>query len=632
LRDRIRALCRAEQESAAASTLTEALAPGVRQACGAPPLSTAFWKLFMSIQLRSGLRLMVVAAAAAVVCVPWAQAGGPSMPAAAATAQPTDQFIVQYRTSDAADETGRRDRVDRAGKRAGVSVRPHRTAFNGARVMRMDRALSESQIRTLAADLMASDASIESIEPDVRLQPQFVPNDTYFANQWHYHETVAGINLPAAWDRATGAGVKVAVIDTGYRPHADLAANILPGYDFILDTTVANDGTGRDADALDPGDWNVAGGCGTGSAASSSSWHGTHVAGTIAAVTGSGSGVAGVAFGAKVVPVRVLGRCGGYTSDIADAIVWASGGTVTGVPTNPHVARVINMSLGGQSACGTTLQSAINSARSRSTVVVVSAGNSNLNASGFSPASCAGVIAVGATTRTGAKASFSNYGTAVDISAPGADGILSTLNAGTSTPGADNYVYYQGTSMAAPHVAGVAALMLSKNAALTPDQVEAMIRSSAKAFPVAFTGGGGAGILDAKKAVDTAMASLPTAVAEVESNDTFATAKAVTPTHAVVSGTMATTTDTDYYSVAVAVGKTLSATLNMAAATQNYQLYLYNPAGTLVASSTNGAGLPETVKVANTATTAQTYRVRVAYAAGGTGATSGKYVLNLLQQ
>lgn len=586
----------------------------------------------MSNRINSGLRLMLVAAAAAVVCVPWAQAGGPSIPTATAVGQFTDQFIVKYRTSDAADETGRRDRADRAGKRAGVVVRHHRTVFNGASVMRMDRALPESQIRALAADLMATDASIESIEPDVRMQPQFVPTDTYFANQWHYYEAVAGINLPAAWDRATGAGIKVAVIDTGYRPHADLAANILPGYDFIINTAVSNDGTGRDTDPRDPGDWSVAGGCGTGSGASSSSWHGTHVAGTIAAVSNNGAGVAGVAYGAKIVPARVLGRCGGYTSDIADAIVWTSGGAVTGVPTNANPVRVINMSLGGQSTCGATLQNAINSARARSTVVVVSAGNSNANVSLFSPANCVGVIAVGATTRTGTKASFSNYGTAVDISAPGADGILSTLNAGTSTPGADNYVYYQGTSMAAPHVAGVAALMLSKNAALTPDQVEAMIKSSAKPFPVAFSGGGGAGILDAKKAVDTAMASLPTAVTGIEPNETFATAQAITPTHAVVSGTMASASDTDYYMVSVAPGKTLSATLNMAAATQNYQLSLYNPAGALVASSANAAGLPETVKVTNTTTVAQLYRVRVLYAAGGTGATSGKYVLNLLQQ
>lgn len=587
----------------------------------------------MAIQFWSGVRLMAVAAAATLVCLSGAQAGG-TAPRGSAGQAVTDQFIINYRTSDAADETGRRDRADRAGRRAGVTVRHHRNVFNGASVMRMDRELSEAQIRTLAADLMSTDSSIASIEPDVRLQAQFVPSDTYFANQWHYYEGVAGINAPAAWDRSTGAGVKVAVIDTGYRPHADLAANILPGYDFISDLTTANDGNLRDADASDPGDWNVAGACGTGSGASNSSWHGTHVAGTIAAVTSNGLGVAGVAHGAKVVPLRVLGRCGGYTSDIANAIVWASGGAVTGVPTNPNPARVINMSLGGQYACPTTMQSAINTARANKTVVVVSAGNSNLNAAGFTPAGCAGVISVGATTRTGAKASFSNFGTTVDISAPGADGILSTLNAGTSTPGADNYVYYQGTSMAAPHVAGVAALMLSKNSALTPDQVETMIKSSAKPFPVAFSGGGGAGIVDAKKAVDLAMASLPTTVTEVEANNTFAAPQtiAATVTHAVVNGTIASTTDTDYYRVSITAGKTLSATLNMAAATQNYQLYLYNPAGVLVASSSNAAGLPETVRVTNATTVAQLYRVRVVYLAGGTGATTGKYALNLLQQ
>ena len=584
----------------------------------------------MSNRFWSGVRLLSVAAAATAVCLPWAQAGGAG-PRGAVERPVTDQFIVTYRANDATDEAARRDRADQAGRRAGVSVRPHRTVFNGARVMRMDRVLTESQLRTLAADLMSSDASIESVEPDVLLQPQFVPNDSYFSNQWHYYEAVAGINAPAAWDRATGTGINVAVIDTGFRPHADLAANVVGGHDFIIDPAVANDGGGRDTDAKDPGDWNAAGACGTGSGASNSSWHGTHVAGTIAAVTNNGLGVTGVAYGAKVVPARVLGRCGGYTSDIADAIVWASGGTVTGVPANANVARVLNLSLGGQSACGTTLQNAINSARTRKAVIVVSAGNSNLNASAFSPANCAGVITVGATTRTGAKAAFSNFGTTVDIAAPGT-AILSTLNAGTSTPGVDNYVTYQGTSMSAPHVAGVAALMLSKNANLTSDQVEAMLKSSAKPFPVAFTGGGGAGIVDAKKAVDTAMALLPTTVGEVEANNTFAAPQVIAPEHAVVNGTVATTTDTDYYRVSIGVGKTLSATLNMATATQNYQLYLYNPANVLVASSANGAGLPETVKVTNTTAVAQLYRVRVVYLAGGTGATNGKYVLNLLQQ
>ncbi len=155
------------------------------------------------------------------------------------------------------------------------------------------------------------------------------------------------------------------MIDTGARPHVDLAANLVGGYDFISDTFVSRDGNGRDTDARDSGDWNAAGECGSGSAASGSSWHGTHVAGTIAARTNNGRGVAGVAFNARVVPVRVLGRCGGYTSDIADGLVWASGGTVVGVPANQNPARVANLSLGGGGACTTTMQNAINTARAR---------------------------------------------------------------------------------------------------------------------------------------------------------------------------------------------------------------------------------------------------------------------------
>ena len=545
----------------------------------------------------------------------------------------TDQFIVHYRaTSFSAAAAARsperrerdRQRAERVVSRFGATVAFRRDGHDGSSVFRASRALTPEQIRTLSSEMAAADAEVLSVEPDLVMLPQWVPSDSQFASQWHYYEAVGGINLPAAWDRSLGAGVRVAVIDTGYRPHADLAANIVGGYDFIADTAVSNDGNGRDADARDPGDW----------CSSSSSWHGTHVAGTIAAVTNNGLGVAGVAPSARIVPVRVLGTCGGYTSDIAAGVVWASGGTVSGIPANAYPARVLNLSLGGSGACGTTMQNAINSARSRSAMLVISAGNSNTNASNASPANCAGVITVGATTRTGARTSFSNYGSIVDVAAPG-EGILSTLNAGSTVPGADSYVPKSGTSMAAPHVAGVAALMLAKNAALTPDQVESMLKSSARAFPVSpgTTTTIGAGIVDAKKAVDTAMGSQPTALAEGESNNTVATARAVTVAHARIAGTVASTTDTDYFRVSVAAGRTLSATLNHTVSTQNYQLYLYNAAGTsALASSTRAAGQPETVTVRNGTTAAVNYLVRVVYASGGTGSTSGRYVLNLLQQ
>jgi serine protease len=425
--------------------------------------------------------------------------------------------------------------------------------------------------------------------------------------------------------------VVVAVIDTGYRPHADLVANILPGYDMINDAATANDGNGRDSDAKDPGDAVSAGECGSGEPAENSSWHGTHVAGTIAAVTNNGSGVAGVAFNAKVLPVRVLGKCGGYTSDIADGMIWASGGTVSGLPSNPNPARVINMSLGGSGSCDTTSQNAINSARSRGTVVVVAAGNSNADASNFSPASCSGVITVAATNRSGGRAYYSNYGSIVDVAAPGGDvrsssanGILSTLNAGTTSPGADSYAYYQGTSMATPHVAGVVALMLAKNSALTPDEVETRLKGSTRAFP-ATCSQCGTGIVDASAAVDAAGGIITPPGNEVEPNNSTSSAQAVTRP-VTINGTIGSSSDTDYFKVTVPAGGSLSATLTPNS-TSDYDLYIYK-GSSLVAYSEKGTGVVDSASTTNTGSTSATYYVRVYYYSGKTGST-GTYTLKL---
>jgi len=210
-----------------------------------------------------------------------------------------------------------------------------------------------------------------------------------------------------------------------------------------------------------------------------------------------------------VVPVRVLGRCGGLTSDIADAITWASGGTVSGVPANANPAEVINMSLGGGGTCSATYQNAINGAVGRGTTVVVAAGNSNTNVSSAVPANCPNVVAVAATTSAGSRASFSNYGTGIDISAPG-QSILSTLNTGTTTAGSASYASYNGTSMAAPHVAGVVALMqAAAPSPLTPAQVESMLKSTARALPGTCSGGCGAGIANADGAVVAAQGGTP---------------------------------------------------------------------------------------------------------------------------
>ena len=384
-----------------------------------------------------------------------------------------------------------------------------RRIATGADVVRADRKLDRVEAETLMRQI-ASDPNVEYVEVDKLNKPMLTPNDPSYGQQWGYSGTY-GIRANQAWDVTNGAGAVVAVLDTGITNHSDLNANILPGYDFIVDTAVSNDGNGRDSDPSDPGDWVTANQCGGTHAAQNSSWHGTHVAGTIAAVTNNAKGVAGVAHGAKIVPVRVLGTCGGYDSDIADAIIWASGGTVSGVPANANPVEVINMSLGGPSGkCGTTMQNAINSAVGRGAAIVVSAGNYDSDASIQSPANCSNVITVAATDSSGVRAEFyfggSNYGSVVDVAAPGKN-ILSTLNAGAATPGSENYVYYEGTSMAAPHVAGVVALMQSAaQMPKTPAEVEQILKETALPFSSAQDKPIGAGIVSAVGAVNAVIA------------------------------------------------------------------------------------------------------------------------------
>ena len=553
----------------------------------------------------------------------------------------TDRIIVKYKDSApaakglaraAAVTADRKAKLQRAGQDFGMTVSESHSISTGAHVFKLNGRKHLDEVKKLAAEMMARDPSIEYAEPDRIMTHMATANDPYYAQQWHYTDTVGGLRLPTAWDLSTGTGVVVAVIDTGYRPHADLSGQHLPGYDFISSATIGNDGNGRDSDPSDPGDWVAAGECYAGSPASGSSWHGTHVAGTVAAKTNNSVGVAGVAYNAKMLPVRVLGKCGGYTSDIADAITWSSGGAVTGVPANANKARVLNLSLGGSGACDTTTQNAINGARSRGAVVIVAAGNDNMNVSNASPANCSGVVAVAATGKTGGRASYSNYGTLVDVAAPGGDGsysVISTLNTGTSVPGSDNYAGYQGTSMATPHVAGVAALMLARNPALTPDEIESKLKSTARPFPAACSGCG-TGIVDATAAVNSATgggATAPT-VNETESNNTTGTANLISTTGTTVNGVMGSSTDTDYFRVDLPAGKTLSSVLTPNS-TSDYDLYVYNSAGTLLGKSENGTGSVDSFSSSNTGTTTSTRYVRVVYYSGGTGSTSGKYSLKL---
>ncbi|MEV7415287.1 S8 family serine peptidase [Streptomyces sp. NPDC089919] len=447
------------------------------------------------------------------------------VPAAAANA-PVENLIVGYKSSstEARSNTAAADDAQAKGRKAGEKVAFERRLGTGAALVDLGGKLAPAD----AADVMAqfrADPDVAYVEPDGRAYALATPDDTEYAKQWDLFEPTAGMNVPGAWATSTGTGVTVAVIDTGYVTHSDVAGNIVPGYDFISSSTAARDGNGRDNNPADQGDWSAAGECGTGSTASNSSWHGTHVAGTIAASTNNAKGVAGIAYGAKIQPVRVLGKCGGSTSDIVDAITWASGGTVAGVPANPTPAKVINMSLGGSGACTTTYQNAINAAVNRGTTVVVAAGNSNADVAGFSPASCNNVINVAATNRTGDRSFYSNYGATIDISAPGGEtrratdtpgtvttpenGILSTLNDGTTTPGSEIYKPYQGTSMAAPHIAGLAALMLGAKSTLTPAQIESAIKTNARPLAGTCTGGCGAGLADAAKTVAAVATTTP---------------------------------------------------------------------------------------------------------------------------
>ena len=382
---------------------------------------------------------------------------------------------------------------------------------------------------TQAAHTLAAEPGVLSVTPDSWVYPTATvaaPHDQYFSSQWDLWDgsrTAGGYSVRSleAWSQTRGSSsIVVAVLDTGLTVHPDLTSSVtsptssdanVKGYDFVsADPTgsptptyaIANDGNGWDSNPSDPGDGITAAdnagltanglfqNCGGDNAdgSSYSSWHGTHVAGTIAAHQGNGLGVSGLAPGVKIQPVRVLGKCGGNDSDVVAAIEWASGHHVQGVPDNTTPAKVINMSLGGPGACAPATQAAIADARNAGVTVVVAAGNSSGPSTNSQPADCAGVIAVTASTRSGGLASYSNYGVNVgDVAlgapggdaAPGGDNILSTVNLGTFAPGAAGYADYAGTSMATPHVAAAVALLQSLHGGtLTPDQVAARLTST----------------------------------------------------------------------------------------------------------------------------------------------------------
>jgi serine protease len=380
------------------------------------------------------------------------------------------------------------------------------------------REISESMVSTTvdlaqtteaaALERLRADPAVEFAVPDRIRHAHATPNDPGFAGQWYLRGTeISAVNATAAWDRELGGnGIVVAVLDTGVTydhpdlGRGDLGGRLLPGFDFVSSTLRGNDGDGRDADPSDPGDWvtdaDKTDPTFTNCDVTGSSWHGTRVAGMIGALTNNSAGVSGLSWGSFILPVRVLGKCGGTDSDILAGMRWAAGLTTPGAPPNPTPARILNLSLGSTSACEQSYRTVIDELRARKVLVVISAGNEGTVVS--SPANCAGVASVAALRHAGSKVGFSNLGPEVTIGAPGGNcvninggpclfSLDTTSNAGTQPPAAHIYTDQinsnLGTSFSAPIVSGIAALMLSRNANLSTDQLLARLREGARPFP-----------------------------------------------------------------------------------------------------------------------------------------------------
>ncbi|GMV45599.1 MAG: hypothetical protein AMXMBFR66_09970 [Pseudomonadota bacterium] len=429
-------------------------------------------------------------------------------------------------------------RIALAGRAAALGARVGRAlGGGGARAQRMPVVGADGVDAATLARQLAADPEVEWAVPERRQRRLAAPNDPLYAaaahgvrpygpdsGQWYLRAPDAtlrsAIDIEAAWARTRGsAGVVAAVLDTGVRfEHPDLGraaagGKLLPGYDFISDAAVANDGDGRDPDPSDPGDWvsaaeaNQVGGpfyhCGATDTAGRyigepSSWHGSSTASLVGALTDNALGMAGTAPQVMVLPLRVLGKCFGNSSDILAAMRWAAGLSVPGVPDNPNPARVINMSLGGSGACGIDYQTVVDELVARGVTIVAAAGNSAGGAVG-EPANCRGVLAVLALRHAGTKVGFSDLGPEIAIAAPGGNcvnvaagspclyPILAATNSGTQGPAAsgwsDSYDATVGTSFSAPLAAGVAALMLSAQPQLSPAQLRTLMQGTARPFP-----------------------------------------------------------------------------------------------------------------------------------------------------
>lgn len=433
-----------------------------------------------------------------------------------------ERFIVKLRPSQrlqaqaaAAPETAETRAASATGRmraladRARLSLDSSHSISPDVHVMRVMPLARGERATDMLARLQA-DAEVEYVVPDRRVYPHATTsNDPLAIGQWYLQAVErSAIDAQGAWDRTVGRkGVVIAVVDTGVRfDHPDLGrahegGRLLPGYDFISGDPsggfrTANDSDGRDADPSDPGDWVAAeDNCGT---PSDSSWHGTRVAGIIGARSNNSLGVAGITWSGYILPVRVIGKCGGNNSDVLAGIRWAAGLSVPGVPANPYPAQVINVSLGSEGPCDSASADVISEVASRGVLVVVSAGNEGGPVD--SPANCPGAMAIAGLRHAGTKVGFSSLGPEIKLSAPGGNcvninggpclfSIDTTANDGRTSPGnhiyTDQFSHNVGTSFSSPIVSGIAGLMLAVNGNLKSTQLIARMQEGAtKPFPV----------------------------------------------------------------------------------------------------------------------------------------------------
>jgi serine protease len=467
----------------------------------------------------SSLLLALLGQAAALV---WVQG------AAAIDDAPMARVIVRFRVdSSLLAKSGLSASVVPAARAAALGLRLALPMSAGVAVSDRSQVVFAAGVTSAAlAERLAKEGDVEYAVADERRRIVTAPRDPLYAagvqgngpalGQWYLRapsgEVLSSLNVEEAWAATTGSPeIVVAVVDTGARfEHPDLltvavGGHLLPGYDMVSDAAAANDGDGRDADASDPGDWVTRAEisqpgsslfrCAT--SPENSSWHGTQLSGLIAALTDNGIGMAGAAPSVRVLPVRVIGKCGGYDSDIIAGMRWAAGLSVPGTLVNPYAARVINLSLGGDGACSAAYQQVVDEITALGSVIVAAAGNSGHAVA--QPANCTGVIAVAGLRHAGTKVGFSSLGPEVTISAPGGNCVntdagspclypmLTTTDSGQTGPVSSTYTdsfnVSVGTSFSAPLVAAVAALTISVRPTITPQQVKELLQATARPFP-----------------------------------------------------------------------------------------------------------------------------------------------------